>query len=191
MRDAIALDSNRLHRLQQTPLWDFALAFYAKPGIEEACLTLQEEAGVDVCELLLHCWLYSFGLEAKPSAFAPQREQRHLWQRQVTEVLRTLRRDLKASAASNEPVAALREIIKQAELLAERENLQRWQAWVWETPSGEQRVVNASEKSSDAANWLRKQLFLRQGDGRSDGSIKCHKMLLQALQTLTRQLDPH
>jgi len=180
-----------LHRLQQTPLWDFALAFYAKPGIEEACLTLQEEAGVDVCELLLHCWLYSFGLEAKPSAFALQREQRHLWQRQVTQVLRTLRRDLKASAASNEPVAALREIIKQAELLAERENLQRWQAWVWETPSGEQRVVNASEKSSDAANWLRKQLFLRQGDGRSDGSIKCHKMLLQALQTLTGQLDPH
>lgn len=191
MRDSIALDSNRLHRLQQTPLWDFALAFYAKPGIEEACLTLQEEAGLDVCELLFHCWLYSCGLEAKPAALALQRQQRRLWQRQVTEVLRTLRRDLKVSAASNEPVAALREIIKQAELLAERENLQRWQAWVWEAPSGELRVVNASEMSSDAANWLRKQLFLIQGDGRSDSSIKCQKGLLQALQTLTRQLDPH
>ncbi|HAZ99271.1 MAG TPA: TIGR02444 family protein, partial [Halomonas sp.] len=25
-------DSNRLQRLQQRPLWDFALALYAKPG---------------------------------------------------------------------------------------------------------------------------------------------------------------
>ncbi|MGB6637399.1 MAG: DUF2390 domain-containing protein, partial [Bradyrhizobium sp.] len=28
--------------------WAFALAIYAKPGVAEACLTLQNEAGVDV-----------------------------------------------------------------------------------------------------------------------------------------------
>ena len=32
--------------------WTFALAIYAKPGVAEACLALQDEAGVDVMMLL-------------------------------------------------------------------------------------------------------------------------------------------
>ena len=191
MRDSITLDSTRLQRLQQTPLWDFALTLYAKPGVEAACLKLQEEAGLDVCEVLFHCWLYSCGLEAIPTEVARQREQRRLWQCQVTEVLRGLRRDLKASAAENESVAALRETIKQAELMAERENLQRWQAWAWEAPSDAQRVVNIAEMSVDAAKWLRNQLFYTQSGRPSDGGLKGLNVWLHTLQTLTGQLDPH
>jgi uncharacterized protein (TIGR02444 family) len=185
------LDSTRLQRLQQIPLWDFALALYAKPGVEAACLTLQEEAELDVCELLFHCWLYSCGLEAKLPAAACQREQRRLWQSQVTQVLRGLRNDLKASAAASKSVTALRETIKKAELMAERENLQRWQEWAWEMPSNEQRVINISDIAPNAANWLRKQLFTTESRLQSDGDLKCQETLLQALQTLTRQLDPH
>lgn len=191
MRDSIGLDSNRLQRLQQTPLWDFALAFYAKPGVEAACLTLQEEAGLDVCEVLFHCWLYSRGLEAKPEAVAGQREQRRLWQRHVTEILRGLRRDLKASAAESQSIEALRKTIKQAELMAERENLQRWQAWVFEMPDAEKRVRNVDKMSSDAARWLLSQLFYTQDDQPSDTSKKRQSAAFQALQTLTCQLDPH
>ena len=32
--------------------WAFALAIYARPGVAEACLALQNEAGVDVMLLL-------------------------------------------------------------------------------------------------------------------------------------------
>ena len=32
--------------------WAFALAIYARPGVAEACLTLQNEAGLDVMLLL-------------------------------------------------------------------------------------------------------------------------------------------
>jgi len=195
MLDSITLDSTRLQRLQQTPLWDFALTLYAKPGVEAACLTVQEEAGLDVCELLFHCWLYSCGLEAKPAALARQREQRCFWQHRVTAVLRELRRDLKASAAERESVAALRETIKQAELMAERENLQRWQAWVWEAPTEQQHVTNISTTistaSPNAAKWLLKQLFSGKSGFKPDGSLKCQKPLLRSIQTLTCQLDPY
>lgn len=190
IQDSNALDSTRLQRLQQTPLWDFALALYAKPGVEAACLTLQEEGELDVCELLFHCWLYSYGLEAIPRAVACQREQRRQWQSSVTEVLRGLRRDLKASAASSESVVALRETIKQAELMAERENLQRWQTWVIAAPIQEQRVANISEKSINTAQWLRKQLLMAEIDFKPTAGEESYSTLLQALQTITCQLDP-
>ncbi|MDQ7729427.1 TIGR02444 family protein [Halomonas sp. SpR8] len=190
MRNSTALDSTRLQRLQQAPLWDFALALYAKPGVEAACLTLQDDAGLDICEVLFHCWLYSFGLEALPAALEPEREQRRLWQCDVTEVLRGLRRDLKVSAVSSESITALRETVKQAELMAERENLQRWQSWVITAPLHEQRVANIAEKTLDAAQWLRKQLLIVEIDFKPAAGEKRHTALLPALQTLACQLDP-
>ena len=191
MQNSIALDSTRLQRLQQAPLWEFALALYAKPGVETACLTLQEEGELDVCELLFHCWLYSYGLEAIPGAVARQREQRRQWQSSVTAVLRGLRRDLKASAASSDSVAALRETIKQAELMAERENLQRWQEWVLKADAAEQRVMNIVEMPQDSAKWLRSQLIISETNIHSESSLNTTWALCEALQMLTCQLDPH
>ena len=40
-----------------SPLRDFALAFYARPGVSRACLKLQDEGGVDV--LMLIALLYA------------------------------------------------------------------------------------------------------------------------------------
>lgn len=190
MLESIALDSTRLQRLQQTPLWDFALALYARPGVEAACLTLQEEGDQDVCEVLFHCWLYASGLEALPGAVARQREQRLQWQGRVTEVLRALRRDLKASATTSQSVAALRDTIKQAELMAERENLQRWQTWVYESDGSEQRVSNIVENPQNSAIWLRNQLLNLKNERHSGSRLNDQAALLQALQTLTCQLDP-
>ncbi|OWV29691.1 hypothetical protein JI62_10575 [Halomonas campaniensis] len=191
MRDAMTLDSTRLQRLQQTPLWDFALTLYAKPGVEAACLTLQDDAGLDVCEVLFHCWLYSSGLEAIPAALKREREQRRLWQCNVTAVLRGLRRDLKAMAATSESVKALRSTIKQAELMAERENLQRWQMWALEASDNRERVANVAEKTSDASKWLRKQLVISPHDSLSENRLKQLPTWLKSLQTLTCQLDPY
>lgn len=109
-------------RLLSTPLWEFALALYGRDGIEAACLRLQDEAGVDVCELLWHCWLYRHGLACE----LPPDAVRH-WQRDVTAPLRRLRRALKAEARTDEGVAALRATLQQAELQAEREALSRLQ----------------------------------------------------------------
>ncbi|QFU03320.1 hypothetical protein FIU83_16940 [Halomonas sp. THAF5a] len=109
-------------RLLSAPLWEFALALYGRDGVEAACLTLQDEAGVDVCELLWHCWLYRHGLACE----APPDGVRH-WQRDVTAPLRRLRRALKAEARTDEGVAELRATLQRAELQAEREALTRLQ----------------------------------------------------------------
>lgn len=191
MLESNALDSTRLQRLQQTPLWDFALTLYAQSGVETACLTLQEEAGVDVCELLFHCWLYSCGLEALPREVARQRDERLQWQRSVTAVLRGLRRELKPVAATSDAVTALRETIKQAELMAERENLQRWQTWVWEAPSDQRRVANIVENPQNSAKWLLKKLFSNEAGMPSVSDLEIPLAVSEALQTLTCQLDPY
>ncbi|MFY0992755.1 TIGR02444 family protein [Halomonas sp. C05BenzN] len=113
-------------RLAASPLWDFALAFYARDGVEAACLHLQDDAGLDVCELLWHCWLYHHGLGPPddPDGMAGIRR----WQREVTVPLRHLRRSLKAEAGARTGVAELRRTLKQAELEAERETLARLEA---------------------------------------------------------------
>jgi uncharacterized protein (TIGR02444 family) len=109
-------------RLRRAPLWEFALALYGRNGVEAACLTLQDEAGIDVCELLWHCWLYHHGLTCD----APPDEARH-WQCEVTAPLRRLRRALKAEARDDDGVAELRRTLQTAELQAEREALSRLQ----------------------------------------------------------------
>lgn len=109
-------------RLTDDPLWPFALALYAGPGIEAACLELQDAAGVDVCELLWRCWLLHHG--AVPEDEAGLAEV-HRWQGETTAALRHLRRRLKAQASQHDGVARLRETLKQAELQAECETLAR------------------------------------------------------------------
>ncbi|QOR40534.1 TIGR02444 family protein [Billgrantia diversa] len=111
--------------LAADPLWDFALSFYARPGVETACLLLQDEANVDVCELLWHCWLFRHGLV--PAEETPGLADIRRWQGEVTLPLRGLRRQLKAAAVSDAGTAEVRRYIKRAELAAERETLERLQ----------------------------------------------------------------
>ncbi len=118
--DSTELPSTLRSRLASSPLWDFALALYGRPGVETACLHLQDDAGIDVTELLWRCWLYRHGLA---SGEAPEAVGR--WQAEVTAPLRRLRRALKDEARHRKGVAALRERLKGCELDAEREALVR------------------------------------------------------------------
>ncbi|MFI0473330.1 TIGR02444 family protein [Halomonas sp. HMF6819] len=152
-------DSNRSKRLQQTPLWDFACAFYALDDVAPACLTLQDQAGVDVCELLFHAWLYCQRLKAKPVALARERLARVRWQREITQPLRALRQTLKGQAQQSASIAALRETIKHAELAAEKENLDAWQAFALAPQSDISTLEELDESSKKASVWLRCQLF--------------------------------
>ncbi|MGR2738397.1 TIGR02444 family protein [Billgrantia sp. Q4P2] len=154
------------------PLWDFALAFYGRPGVEAACLLLQDEAGVDVCELLWHCWLYRHRLtlaQEPPGLMAIRR-----WQEEVTLPLRGLRRQLKAEAAHSPGTAEVRRRIQQAELAAERETLQRLQRLAEQTEHLAVLTTAApSLENSLASRWKLQK-----------------KAQLLAAQTLECQLDP-
>ncbi|MCG7599511.1 TIGR02444 family protein [Halomonas sp. McH1-25] len=107
-----------------TQLWAYALSLYGRTGVAQACLTLQDEAGADVCELLWACWLFQRGLHPAEDIATHLAEVRD-WQSHYTYPLRAQRRALKPIALHDENVAQLRETIKRAELLAEREALAR------------------------------------------------------------------
>lgn len=183
------LDSNRLRRLEQMPLWDFALTFYSSPGVEDACLTLQDTLGVDVCELLLHGWLFVHGLEAQPDAFAEQRKKHRVWQEEVTRVLRNLRRRLKAEALKSSAIATLRKTIQQAELQAERENLQRWQAWVTESSENVKNLTNCTITSHDIEKWLHNNLYFGELDKGCLCTPSARERVSNAWKTLATRLD--
>ncbi len=187
------MDSNRLQDLQQAlqhrSLWDFALAFYAQPGVEQACLTLQDAADVDVCELLLHGWLYCHGLQARREALADISRERAHWQRQFTEPLRHLRRELKPQAAEDEAINALRKSIKTAELQAERVNLQRWQQWAQASEHVSQRLEEVDDSMRDRSIWLQNRLFFAKFDSASLSGSRVCDGISPALECLASQLD--
>ncbi|RUR31274.1 TIGR02444 family protein [Vreelandella nanhaiensis] len=183
------LDSNRLRRLEQMPLWDFALSFYSAPDVEGACLTLQDTLGIDVCELLFHGWLFVHGLEALSVPLAKQRKEREIWQREVTQVLRHLRRHLKPEAQQSASIDTLRKTIQQAELQAERENLQRWQTWAIENPDDEVRLTNCALISNDVERWLQDRLFFAELDKSCLHASGAREDISSAWQTLASRLD--
>lgn len=159
--------------LRTPPLWDYALTLYQRPGVADACLQLQDTAGADVCELLWHCWLDHHGAIATreaPAALAGIRD----WQAEVTQPLRQLRRRLKSRAQHASDIAALRQHLKEAELLAERETLRRLQA-IAET-SHVVRAVHAAD--ADLATRLTRSL------------TTCGPMQQAALTTLLTQHAP-
>ncbi len=159
-------------RLAESPLWPFALALYARPGVEAACLQLQDEAGVDVCELLWRCWLLHHGAIPEPGSEAALAEVRR-WQREVTAPLRRLRRELKADAAEQHGVARLRETLKRAELQAERETLARLESVAMTRP-----LRRLDARDPTAQRLLSNALQLQK---------KAH---LSTLNSLVMRLDP-
>ncbi|MGY4877776.1 TIGR02444 family protein [Vreelandella aquamarina] len=155
-------NSTRLTALQQDSLWDFALRFYAFPDVEAACLCLQDEGDVDICELLFHCWLMIYGIKAKPQAFVAECRERRRWQGEVTAVLRQLRQRLKGDAelaGAESGVAELRGVIKKAELMAERENLQRWQQWGQSHENILEVTLSQQRSPQEVVSWLKMCVF--------------------------------
>lgn len=183
-------NSTRLAALKQNSLWDFALDFYSRPEVEAACLRLQDEANIDVCELLFHAWLYRHGLEAEPEALVGERQARTRWQQEVTGVLRDLRRTLKAQAKTSNGVAKLRAGIKEAEMLAERENLQRWQQWaLLPEISSPGRLKEVAQWPCDSACWLHLQFFSPHFHSLSEDACEERSSVKSAWQVLGGQLD--
>ncbi len=133
-------------------LWSFALSTYARPGVEAACLRLQEH-GADVCLLLCGAWLEQRGVAAAPERVLALHQLARPWRTQVIEPLRQVRVQWRAMAQQDQPLAALRERIKALELEAERELLTRLEALALAWPAGEgQQQWLEGLAAEDAAN---------------------------------------
>jgi uncharacterized protein (TIGR02444 family) len=102
--------------------WNYALRVYAQPGVAEACLLLQDRAGVDVVVLLHAMYLLTAkGIALDEQALACAEARVGSWRREVTAPLRALRAALKPGFAGLPPtfVEQTRQKIKAAELDAE------------------------------------------------------------------------
>ena len=105
--------------------WDFSLATYARPGVADACLALQEELGIDVNLVLLACWLAHQGRCPGADLAARLRDVADGYQGPIVRPLRVARRALKAQLprvdpALAEPLGELGRAVAAAELAAER-----------------------------------------------------------------------
>jgi len=101
-------------------LWEFSIATYRRPGVEAACLALQDNLGADVNILMYSCWhgaLAPQELQALLAAVAP-------WQSDIVGNLRAVRRALKPMLAElgdlGEDAGALRRKVAALELEAEK-----------------------------------------------------------------------
>ncbi|WP_447744539.1 TIGR02444 family protein [Pseudomonas nicosulfuronedens] len=125
-------------------VWSYALKLYARPGVEAACLSLQE-GGADVCLLLAAAWLGDAGIGfSQPRMVALENTARE-WREEVIVPLRSLRQRWRESATRDAELAPLRERIKQLELEAEKVLLGRLEAVAKDWPRGE---------AEDLLRWL-------------------------------------
>ena len=102
--------------------WRFSLRFYALPEVAPACLTLQDEANVDVNLLLFLLFLAEQGRAVTRDEVAGLDAAITPWRRQVVEPLRAIRRELKGGIGDIPPATSegLRTMVKKVELEAER-----------------------------------------------------------------------
>jgi len=107
-------------------LWNFALACYAKPGVESACLDLQA-LGFDVCLLLACSWLEIRGVRHDTQRMEQLNQLSLDWQGTVVIPLRSLRNEWRERAATDTALADFRKRVKTLELDAERIQLDRLQ----------------------------------------------------------------
>jgi uncharacterized protein (TIGR02444 family) len=105
-----------------SPFWRFSLRFYRRSEVADACITLQDEAGVDVNLLLFLLWNATCGRELSPTEVAALDERVGGWRNLTVIPLRRMRRALKSPPVLVEAptVELFRTRIKAAELEAER-----------------------------------------------------------------------
>lgn len=102
------------------PLWDFSLDVYARPGVEPACLALQDDHGADINVLLALIWAGAQGVRLTAADLDRLVGGVADWHTKVVRPLRAVRRDMKTGLGAPAPMAdKLRAEIKRLELDAE------------------------------------------------------------------------
>lgn len=110
---------------QNEGLWQFAVTLYGQPGIQEACLELQDRHGAAVTVILYIAWLHARGVAAPSAAvWAENWARLEAWRSVATERLRSARRAMKPLVELMPGAEIVRETVKAAELAAERAELE-------------------------------------------------------------------
>jgi uncharacterized protein (TIGR02444 family) len=107
---------------QGSPFWRFSLGFYRQPAVADACIRLQDEAGVDVNLLFYLLWHAALERRLSHADVAAIEARIAPWREQVVVPLRAIRRAIKVPPPVIEAgtVEAYRTRIKGLELEAER-----------------------------------------------------------------------
>ncbi|WP_029415545.1 TIGR02444 family protein [Brevundimonas bacteroides] len=115
--------------------WDWALAAYRRPGVSEACLTLQDTHGQNVPLLLWAAWTAATGRALDEEAIEAACDAARAWDGAVVGPLRAIRRTLKGPIPDIGDAGreALRDQIKAVELAAERALMAHLEALVPES----------------------------------------------------------
>lgn len=104
--------------------WEFSLEVYARPGVADACLRLQDRLGIDVNLLLFGCWAGIMGGRRLDEAeWARLIAATAPWREDVVAPLRRVRRrlrDISWSRVSPDAASVLRSEVGRLELDAER-----------------------------------------------------------------------
>jgi uncharacterized protein (TIGR02444 family) len=101
--------------------WEFVVELYAKPGISQACLELQDRLGVDVSFLLtLLFYAKHHNIDLSVEEIASLDRSISAWRDEIITPLRRLRRHVKASNLLNSSTEEFYRRIKADELLAEQ-----------------------------------------------------------------------
>jgi uncharacterized protein (TIGR02444 family) len=103
--------------------WAFALDIYARPGVADACLKLQNEAGVDVMMFLVIVFAaVRHRILLTPSEIRQLDEACRPWREQIVRPLRAIRSGLKTGPlpAPNSETEEFRSKVKAIELASER-----------------------------------------------------------------------
>lgn len=102
-------------------LWDWALEAYARPGVAEACLELQDHHGQSVSYLLWAAWAAQDGVTLPAAELTAGAWLARAWDEAAVSPLRQVRRRLKTpmSGMRDAPREAARAQVKAAELAAE------------------------------------------------------------------------
>ena len=108
--------------VSKSPFWRFSVKFYAEPGVAQACIDLQDQAGVDVNILFFLLWNATQSRALSSAEVAEVERDVGAWRDLAVVPLRNVRRALKTPPPVMAPQDAegFRTRIKAVELEAER-----------------------------------------------------------------------
>lgn len=149
------------------PFWRFSLEIYASPGVAPECLTLQDQAGIDVNVWLFAVWLGLQGKAIEPDDLTRIVEVTAPWTRDVVKPLRQVRRHLKPLSGNDAAIQDLRKRVAGAELFAEQVEQARLYAI-----AGILGVSTAAASGVDAAQANAAMILAASGSGNAPFPLK-------------------